>query len=124
MAIKMADAIPCVHSKQCPMEYRMGGCCGRFDVPEGFDKLTEQEKKNFEMQGEGGVCMFGSSVEAFEGNKGEPMDIMEYSRQIWKNDPMVQASWDKEGRFKSFDDFHGWLSKEMPQFAAQEGIKL
>jgi len=81
----------------------------------------------FELQGEGGLCMMGSAVDAFrdlptdaEGGVG----MMDYSRYVYENDPMIKATWNKIYDAKDFDDFHNWLEKNMPEHAIKGDAAL
>lgn len=83
----------CRTSRDCGMQYRLGGCCSRSRVVGGQENMNAEAKQYFEMQsGELGLCAMGSGVEAVE-KLGPQVNTFDYSRYMWDSDPMVRATW-------------------------------
>lgn len=55
----------CTVSRDCGMQFRLGGCCATTELTSGADKISDELRGFFEDTPEGtGYCTLGSGVDA------------------------------------------------------------
>ena len=82
----------CRQSRDCPMQFRNGGCCARARVTKGAENMNQTMRDVFEENKDGAYCAPGSWVDAVR-NKDLQGNIYEIERQMYDSDPVVRATW-------------------------------
>jgi hypothetical protein len=95
----------CTSSRDCGMQYRMGGCCGKVSIVKGAEKVSADLKEM--LNGNDSYCMLGSGVESMEMNNGS-VSVYDFTKYQFDNDPVLRATYESAmpGTPNTFEEFN------------------